>query len=105
MSAREWLVTSEPAAPAALRARLESVLAEVADPAAPPADVFLAAGEALVARLLADGRTSRDAALDLLTADALLTYAFEAAASEPGGLPGRARAAMVRMAALAAEAR
>lgn len=65
-------------------------------------DVFLAAGERLVADLLQSNSTSRDSALDLLAADALVTYAFEAASDVPSGLEARASAAMTRIAALGA---
>jgi hypothetical protein len=41
---------------------------------------------------------SRAQALDLLAADALLTYAFEAAADEPQSLVARADDAMLRIA-------
>ena len=58
--------------------------------------------ERLVGGLLAGDCTSRDCALDLLTADALVTYAFEAAEQSPGDLVPRAAAAMRRIAALGA---
>jgi len=44
---------------------------------------------------------TRAHALDVLSADALLTYAFEAAADEPSRLTARADLAMQRIAALA----
>ncbi len=46
--------------------------------------------------------STRDSALDLLAADALVTYAFEAASESPLELAQRATDAMVRMAVLGA---
>ena len=51
----------------------------------------------IVARIVAEPM-SRAQALDLLAADALLTYAFEAAADEPQSLVARADDAMLRIA-------
>lgn len=103
----------EEAIPAALRDRLSSALAAVpavaaAGPARPPAfgaaadaAACLAAGEALLAGVLSGDCASRDTALDLLAADALVTRAFERAADEPASLPALADAAMRRIALLA----
>ncbi len=65
-------------------------------------DACLRASEALVADLLRSNLVSRESALDLLTADALMTYAFEAASDAPGSLGERADLAMRRIAALGA---
>jgi hypothetical protein len=62
---------------------------------------YLAAGELLLTRLLSADCTSRDCALDLLAADALVTYAFELAADDPSRIAERAQRAMARLAALA----
>lgn len=96
--------------PAALRDRLSSALAAAAgagpaprppsDAAADAADC-LAAGEALLAGVLRGDCASRDTALDLLAADALVTRAFERAADAPASLPALADAAMRRIALLA----
>lgn len=100
MTIGEWLRSRTPRPPAALSVRLESVLVESLDESADQVpDLFLAAGERLVAELLRNDSTSRDSALDLLTADALLTYAFEAAGCD-AGIDARATEAMARMAAL-----
>ena len=94
-----WLADRCPTPPAALRARLRQVLpADGVD-----AEVCLRAGEALLARLLEDDCAARGSALDLLVADALVTYAFEAAADDPGSLEARAERAMTRIAALGDE--
>lgn len=61
----------------------------------------LDAASELLRDLLARGSAGRESALDLLTVDALVTYAFEAAASEPESLVRRADDAMTRLAAAA----
>jgi uncharacterized membrane protein len=62
----------------------------------------LDAAERVVAELLRQGRTGRESAADLLAADALVTYAFEAASEDPTSLEQRARHAMNRLARLGA---
>ena len=93
--AGEWVAAHSEQPPAALRARLDSILnAETAPPDAAVSPALLDAGHALLATILGSGSTQRDAALDLLTADALVTYAFEAAADDPASIDARASAAM-----------
>lgn len=102
MTLRDWLHTRQPHPPAALRARLETVLADaLGEPEERAADVCLAAGERLAAGLLRGDCTTRASALDLLTADALVTYAFEAASAKPDEITVLANAAMARIASLA----
>lgn len=102
MTLDAWLATREPAPPPALAARLRSLLgAHGRDDVETAAEAYLDAGEALLQALLRDGRTSRETALDLLAVDALVTYAFEAAASAPERLEERAQRAMARISALA----
>lgn len=82
--------------------RLDAVLGDALDePEDRATELFLAAGERLVAGLLSGERTSRDSALDLLTADALVTYAFEASGARPDGIDELADDAMARIASLA----
>jgi hypothetical protein len=86
-----WLQVKIGESPAPLQERLRKAVAGL-DPAADLPDALLAA-----ARDLLDGVRARlerrDAALDLLAADALLTLACEAAASaDPDGLAERCRA-------------
>ena len=103
MTVSDWLRAREPQPPPALSARLEAVLgASLAEPAEEVSDVFLSAGERLVSELLRSNSTSRDSALDLLTADALVTYAFEAASDTPSAIEACAAAAMSRIGALGA---
>ena len=99
MTVAEWLAVRTPRPPAALAQRIAEMLGDAAQRDATEAtDVLLAAGERLVASLLAEGSTMRASALDLLTADALVTYAFEAAAATPAVLGERAASAMSRIA-------
>lgn len=87
-------------APAPLVRRVGELLADAnADRGA--VDRHIEAAERAVARLLREQCTSRAAALDLLAADALATYAFELAADDPDGIPDLAARAMARFAALA----
>lgn len=65
-------------------------------------EAVLATAESLLAELLALDCAGRDRALDLLAVDAMVTYAFEAAAESPDTLSSRATAAMSSIAALAA---
>ncbi len=67
-------------------------------------DRLLDAAESLLARSLAEGLMSRESALDLLTVDALVTYAFEASAGQTGSLPERGIRAMRSIASLAGTA-
>jgi hypothetical protein len=57
----------------------------------------------LLEPLLGRDEMGRECALDLLAADALVTFAFEAAGAEPETLDARARDALVRLAALASD--
>jgi len=100
-----WLAERQPAPPAALVRRIREALGDSAErEATVAADVCLAAGERLLATVLGDEDASRDYALDLLTADALVTYAFEAASETPGELAARAARAMMNIASLGAAA-
>ncbi len=99
--ASEWVAAHGEQPPSALRERLDAVLdSEAARSDAPVSDALLHAGQTLLASILGSGSTQRDAALDLLTADALVTYAFEAAADDPASLDAHAVAAMRAISAL-----
>lgn len=83
---RTWLAARRPAPPAALAGQLETVLA-----ACPPDRLEGAGSMAAALSLLGvcaldslEGRApgSRGVAMDLLAADAFVTYAFEAASEE-----------------------
>jgi hypothetical protein len=96
-----WIASVEPRPPEALAARLEGLLQPFAnDPADSVPEACLTAGERLLDELLASGSTSRGTALDLLAVDALVTYAFQAAADAPDRLDARAARAMARIASI-----
>lgn len=59
---------------------------------------FLAAAERMLRSLVASGETGRPIAADLLTIDALTTYAVEAATETLQNLPDFAEDAMARFA-------
>ena len=104
MTVGEWLSARTPAPPAPLAARLESSLgARLGDGAASAHDAMLATAQSLLAELLALECARRDRALDLLAVDALVTYAFEAAAEQSGTLAERATVAMTAIANLPGE--
>ncbi len=105
-SVGSWLAGLQPPPPPALAIRLAELLAPfLQQPATRVPDVCLEAGQQLLAQLLASGSTSRGTALDLLAVDALVTYAFEAAADDPEALEARAAGAMACIAALPGAAR
>ena len=92
-----WIEGRSPEAPDALRAHMRALVAGRRElDGLPIAEALLAAGETALARVLAaEGGAGRETALDLLAADAFVTYAFEAAADEPGTVSARAEAAML----------
>lgn len=102
MTLRAWLRERSPAPPPRLLARIdESLGVRGTDSAAVAPELCISAAEDLLHELLARPTTGRESALDLLTVDALITYAFEAAADSPETLSARAADAMVRLSAVA----
>jgi hypothetical protein len=80
----DWLARRRPAPPDALRAHLAAAITDRAE-ALP--DHLALEGAALLARVMAEPGSGRERALDLLAADAFVTYAFEAQAErDVGGL-------------------
>jgi len=73
----EWLARRRPAAPETLRRHLA---AAVRDREAGLADHLAREGAVLLGRVMASPGSGRERALDLLAADAFVTYAFEAQA-------------------------
>jgi hypothetical protein len=95
MTLERWLAEREPAPPARLAARLRECLGSSLGASVEEApELLLAASETLLEQLLATDCNDREMALDLLVADALVTYAFEAAGRRPEALDARARRAM-----------
>jgi len=104
MTVADWIRARSPAPPAALTARVVASLGDRAgDDASRAADSCLDAAIDLLEQLLANDPLDRTDASALLAADALVTYAFEAAADEPDRLEDRAADAMARLAALAGD--
>ena len=100
-----WLIDRQRVPPEPLSARLREVIgAQLHESTGDVADVFLATAEGLLTTLFGEGRTNRATALDLLCADALVTYAFEAASDAPDRLGARAERAMMRISQLAGPA-
>lgn len=102
MTHAAWVRSHSADAPVALLSRVEAVLG--ADPVSaslPVADALLKASETLLASVLAGEGEGREVALDLLAADACVTWAFEAAAADPMSLSARAERAMQRVAEVA----
>lgn len=84
-----WLDQRRPAPPPTLRRHL---LGLVQDAPGNLPDHLAEAGVALLGRVLSRPEGGRELALDLLAADALVTYAFEAQAeTDTGGLSVLAR--------------
>jgi hypothetical protein len=82
---RAWLAARQPAPPLALAERLERVVAACPSyrfAGATMAGAMSVLGVAALTSLEGRDPESPDVALDLLAADALVTYAFEAAAEE-----------------------
>ena len=81
----EWLARRRPAPPDTLRAHLGAAVTERAGAALP--DHLALDGAVLLARVMESPGSGRERALDLLAADAFVTYAFEAQAEgDVGGL-------------------
>lgn len=84
-----WLEVRHPAAPPTLTAHLR---AQVVDGPDPLPEHLARQGRDVLERVLARPGAGRELARDLLTADALVTYAFEAQAEvDPWGLIDLAR--------------
>jgi hypothetical protein len=98
----DWLQERSALVPAALRDEVVEALGTAAGrPAAEAADALLDAAERRLADFLPRGAAARNGAVPLLTIDALITFALEAAADRPEELEERARQAMLRLSQLA----
>jgi len=92
-----WLRDRTPPPPRRLVERIGEVLGDrAAASAADAPELCLDAAVELLGELYCRPG-GRESALDLLTVDALVTYAFEASASEPAKLQARALSAMSRL--------
>lgn len=104
MDANEWLEARRPAPPVKLAAHLGDAVTGLASSSDMSLSETLAvAGTAILKRLTGPNAATsrRDVAIDLLSADALLTYALEAAAEDCASFAARADAMIARLASLA----
>ncbi len=79
-----WLDARRPVGPATLRARLDRAIGDVS-PHSPLPAYLAELGRGLLGRVASRPEGGRELALDLLAADAFITYAFEAQAEEDVG--------------------
>ncbi|MGH9422303.1 MAG: hypothetical protein ACRD3J_20160 [Thermoanaerobaculia bacterium] len=91
---RAWLASREPVAPPKLVERLEAIIGDDAMNGSAGAEILLERGISTLRSALSD----RDGALDLLAADALITYAMEAAAEHCSTMDQTAAEAIERIA-------
>ena len=100
MSARAWLDSRGDGVPDVLAARVSDVVDR--HDAKPVFDALVAGALSELTAVLAADPMTRAQAVPLLTADALVTHALDAAADEPATLGARADAAMEQIAMLRA---
>ena len=99
MTIVEWLESRTPRPPAELMDGLHRALGPALSKDASEATAeFLAAAERLLRELVASGETGRPIAADLLTIDALTTYAVESASEVLDGIEEFSDDAMERIA-------
>jgi hypothetical protein len=91
---RDWLASRKPEPPPQLAGRLAEIVGDEAFNGASTADVLIGRGIETLRSALSD----RDGALDLLAADALITYAMEAAADDFATMDATAADAIQRVA-------
>lgn len=105
MTLETFLGRAEPPPPAALARRIAAAVSMHARaPVSTAPALLLDAAVDIAAALARDGCRRRDEALELLSADALITYAFEAGAGDPAAAGRLAGDAMRRLSALAGAA-
>jgi hypothetical protein len=84
---REWLTSRVPPAPPRLLDQILRALGSAADAPADPSNMLQAAGR-VAGEVQRPPRQTRDDALDVLAADALVTFAFELGAERGDSLEG-----------------
>jgi hypothetical protein len=93
-----WLAERSPAPPPRLEERIHEALGpRVHFDAGQAPSLCIDAATDLLRELLGRPSSGRESALELLAVDALVTYAFEAAASNPSSLADVATRAMMRL--------
>jgi len=108
MNDSEWLRTRRPTPPSKLSARVQVAVGQASEESTTSRSERLAsAAAAILAPLLqpdaGDVPRSRDVAIDLLAADALVTYAIESAAEDRGAMGQNIDSVVAYLAALAPE--
>ena len=86
MSSGDWLSEMNPPPPAELASAMRNALRAAQEDApdrSPTPEQLLRAGETLLEKVLASDCEKREAALDLLAVDALITHALEVASRDP----------------------
>ena len=102
MTLEHWLRDRAPAPPARLARRIDEALGRRREAdATDAASLCVDAADHLLRALLQHDSTRRECALDLLSVDALVTYAMEAAAEDPDTFASRVHDTMDRLAAAA----
>ncbi len=82
MTVADWIASRSSQVPEALRLRIMTVLGDAADDSQErTADACLAGATRLLEGLLGERRFDRSGAMDLLTVDALVTYACDHASA------------------------
>ncbi len=99
-----WLDARRPVPPDGLRLRIdEAVSAAAGTPGASVSESFVRAAKSILVRLAdSGGAVERATAIDLLAADALITYALEAAAEDCESFAAQSDAAMASLAEISA---
>lgn len=99
-----WLRSRMPEAPQTLVIHIQTLLESHAEwESLSRAEAFIEASQRLLRRVLTADPVARASALDLLAADACVTFAFESAADDPPTIPARAKIAKWVIAGVAAE--
>ena len=105
MNTSEWLASRRPPPPAKLVLRVESALSDfLSSPDVTTSDALAVAAAGILRRLMREvskPSSRREEAIDLLAADALVTYAVEAAADECELFAERIDAVIARLAVIA----
>ena len=101
MTVGAWLRERAPAPPPLMARVIELLDDDLDDPIDTATETLLARAERVLRELVARPSAGRESALDLLTVDALVTFAFEAASANPDLLPARTTDAMHGLSRLA----
>lgn len=106
MSVADWIEANSADQPERLAARIRAVVsaaesARGSERLASTAELLITASGRLLTEVIQSGERDRGSALELLVADALATYAFEAQAGAPEELDARCTWAMGELSRIA----